>query len=477
MQFKKAPRGATPLAQRPRVSQGHLLAVAALTAAVAIAALVAPGGDVEANRSPEAEVPGAMNAAIEVAESGVDKAKAEEPAPAEAETVAEPKEPPEAAPAPAWRELIVQSGDNLSLLFKRAGYGDGDVYRIVHTAPQGKALERIYPGQTIGFLADDAGELAAVRHVIDPLHSVVYRRMDGGYSSERIDREPEVRLAWASGEIDTSLFLAGRDAGLSSNLVMELANLFGGVIDFALDPRKGDTMHVLYEELYLDGERFDEGNIIAASFTNKGETFNAFRYTDSAGQASYYNENGVSMRKAFLMAPVDFTRISSNFNLKRLHPIYKTTRPHRGTDYAAPRGTPVFASGDGRVIEAGYTRANGNYVFIQHGERYITKYLHLNKRKVRQGQRVVQSQVIGTVGSTGAATGPHLHYEFLVDGVHRNPRTIHKLLPKAKSLAAAEMPAFRSAITGVSQQLAQRQTETRLASAGGPSTGTATAAP
>ena len=315
-----------------------------------------------------------------------------------------------------------------------------------------------------------------MRHVIDPLHSVVYRRMDGGYSSERLEREPEVRLAWGSGVIDSSLFFAGRDAGLSIALVMELANLFGGVIDFALDPRKGDTLHVLYEELYLNGEKFDDGNIVAASFTNKGETFNAFRYTDEAGQVSYYNENGVSMRKAFLMAPVDFTRISSNFNLKRLHPIYKTTRPHRGTDYAAARGTPVFASGDGRVIEAGYTRANGNYVFIRHGERFVTKYLHLNKRKVREGQRVVQSQVIGTVGATGAATGPHLHYEFLVDGRHRNPRTVHKLLPKAKSLASAEMPAFRGAIATVSQQLARRQTETRLASAAD-SSGDATAAP
>ncbi|MEQ8515278.1 MAG: peptidoglycan DD-metalloendopeptidase family protein, partial [Chromatocurvus sp.] len=276
-------------------------------------------------------------------------------------------------------------------------------------------------------------------------------------------REPETRQAWASGEIESSLFLAGRDAGLSSNLIMELANVFGGVIDFVLDPRRGDTMHVLYEELYLDGEKFADGRIIAASFTNRGETFNAFRYTDRAGRNSFYNEEGVSMRKAFLMAPVDFTRISSNFNLARKHPIYKTTRPHRGTDYAAPRGTPVFAAGDGRVIETGYTRANGNYVFIQHGEKYITKYLHLNKRKVSEGQRVVQSEVIGTVGATGAATGPHLHYEFLVSGVHRNPRTIHKQLPKAKSLAAAEMPAFRSSITGAAQQLAQLQSGSRLA--------------
>ena len=169
------------------------------------------------------------------------------------------------------------------------------------------------------------------------------------------------------------------------------------------------------------------------------------------------------MRKAFLMAPLDFTRVSSNFNMRRKHPIYKTTRPHRGTDYAAPTGTPVYAAGDGRGIKAGYGRANGNYVFIQHGEKYVTKYLHLHKRKVKQGQRVSQSQIIGTVGATGAATGPHLHYEFVVNGVHRNPRTIHKQLPKAKALAAAEMPRFRQAIAGASEQLAALQSDDKLA--------------
>ncbi len=195
-----------------------------------------------------------------------------------------------------------------------------------------------------------------------------------------------------------------------------LANIFGGVIDFVQDPRKGDTIHLVYEDLYLDGKKYKDGDIIAASFTNQGKTFNAFRYTDANGDASYYNEQGVSMRKAFPVGAVDFTRISSNFNPRRLHPIYKTSRPHRGTDYAASRGTPVFAAGDGRVYKTGYSKANGNYVFIQHGEQYVTKYLHLHKRKVKKGQRVSQSQVIGTVGSTGAATGPHLHYEFLMNG-------------------------------------------------------------
>jgi murein DD-endopeptidase MepM/ murein hydrolase activator NlpD len=452
-------RGATPLKTTPGIGQHHLIALVGLTALVALVALVAPGGDVEANR------PDVLDAdAIAQTATPLEPAVAATERPVvETEAPASDFQPEPAAAASPWQEFIIQSGDNLSLLFKRAGYSNRDVYEIVNTAPQGKALERIYPGQTLAFLADDEGGLGAVKHVIDPLQSVVYRRMDGGFSSEKLTREPEVRQAWASGEIESSLFLAGRDAGLSNNLIMELANVFAGVIDFVLDPRQGDTMHVLYEELYLDGEKLSDGRILAASFTNRGETFNAFRYTDNAGRDTFYNEEGISMRKAFLMAPVDFTRISSDFNLARKHPIYKTTRPHRGTDYAAPRGTPVFAAGDGRVIEAGYTRANGNYVFLQHGEKYITKYLHLHKRKVSKGQRVVQSQVIGTVGATGAATGPHLHYEFLVAGVHRNPRTIHKQLPKARSLAAAELPAFKASIAESAQQLARLQSETRLA--------------
>jgi murein DD-endopeptidase MepM/ murein hydrolase activator NlpD len=295
------------------------------------------------------------------------------------------------------------------------------------------------------------------------LETAIYWRTDSGFASKVETLVPEVRESWATGEITSSLFLAGQRAGLSQKIIMDMANIFGGVIDFALDPRKGDTIQVIYEELYLGAEKYKDGDIVAASFTNNGKTYDAFRYENANGEVNYYNEDGVSMRKAFLLAPLDFSRISSNFNLRRLHPIYKTTRPHRGTDYAASRGTPVFAAGDGRVIKAGYSRANGNYVFIQHGEQYVTRYLHLHKRKVKKGQRVSQSQVIGTVGSTGAATGPHLHYEFLMNGIHRNPRTIHKKLPKAKSLPTAEMAAFRQAISEASTQLAALRSSNQLA--------------
>lgn len=357
----------------------------------------------------------------------------------------------------------MNSGDTLSLIFKRAGYNDQDVQNVITQSLDGKSLERLFPGQTIAFQANESGELIGVLHAKSPLETVSYQLTETGFESHTETRTPETREAWTTGVITSSLFLAGQEAGLSQSMILEMANIFGGVVDFALDPRRGDTLQLVYEELYIDGEKLKDGAIIAASFTNKGETFNAFRYTDANGDTNYYNEEGVSMRKSFLMAPLDFTRISSNFNMHRMHPIYRTTRPHRGTDYAAPTGTPVYAAGDGRVAQAGYSSSNGNYVFIQHGDQYVTKYLHLQKRMVGTGQRVSQSQVIGTVGSTGAATGPHLHYEFLVNGVNRNPRTIYKELPKAQKLPAEELISFREAINRPNFQLAVLRSSNHLA--------------
>ena len=369
-----------------------------------------------------------------------------------------------APPKPLWRDFMARDGDNLSLIFARAGFSDTDLYRVAQ-ANESTSLQRIYPGETIGFQADADGALLAVRHIQSPLLTTLYERQAAGYTAQRVTRTPDRIARNVSLMIDSSLFLAGSDAGLSDAMIMALAGIFGGVIDFVLDPRQGDTIHVLYEELMLDGQRFDDGPILAASFTNRGNTFEAYRYTDTEGDTSYYNELGVSMRKAFLRAPLDFTRVSSNFNPNRLHPIYKTQRPHRGTDYAASRGTPVYAAGDGRVIEAGYTRPNGNYIFIQHGEQFETHYLHLHRLQVKKGARVKQGEVIGTVGSTGAATGPHLHYEFLVNGVHRNPRTVHKILPKARSLSDAALPHYLASIRQTTQQLASLRDAQQLARA------------
>ena len=362
--------------------------------------------------------------------------------------ILKPDEPPI-----IWNDVIVRNGDNLSLIFNRAGFSDRDVYEVT-SSEKGRALRKIFPGQLIGFAANEDNALIAVRHIESPLKQTVYSKSEGQFVSEIITRETQTRERSVALTIDSSLFLAGDRAGLSDGIIMELAAILGGVIDFALDPRRGDEIIILFEENYFDDEKFSDGDILAASFNNNGRLVEAYRYTDSLGDTGYFDAEGVSMRKAFLKAPLDFTRVSSSFNPNRLHPIYKTKRPHRGTDYAAPRGTPVYAAGDGRVVEAGYTRPNGNYVFIQHGEGFKTHYLHLNKKRVKRGDRVKQGQVIGTVGSTGAATGPHLHYEFLVNGVHRNPRTVHKILPKAKSLPDSELERFKDAIKQPVQRIA-----------------------
>jgi len=426
----KRPKRARPARLFATLPRGHLVAVAMLAAAFGVGLSLTPAENVEANRK---SVPVALPAL-------------EEPAPTVPAGEPERERP--------WRKMAVKYGDNLSLIFQRAGLTDADVYHIVNRAEGGKSLRRIHPGQALSFQLDDNGDLAALRHELSVVKSVVYQREGDAYRVETVERTPEVHRDFHSATIQSSLYEAGLDAGMSQNTIMELANIFGGVIDFVLDPRRGDSFHVLHEELYLDGRKYRDGKVLAAEFVNRGRRFTAFRYIDDQGRAGYFSEDGVSMRKAFLLAPVDFTRISSNFDQRRLHPIYKTRRPHRGIDYAAPRGTPVFAAGDGRVTEAGYTRANGNYVVLRHGEAYTTKYLHLHKRKVKKNQRVSQNQIIGTVGSTGAATGPHLHYEFLVNGVHRNPRTIHRKLPKARSLAAAELPRFMDQTRGLRMQLA-----------------------
>lgn len=359
-----------------------------------------------------------------------------------------------------WKKQMVASGDNLSTLFYRAGLNDLDVYRISQ-AKEGKSLLNLFPGEVLRFGLDSTGKLLEMRYEKTPLDIYSFTIDKDQYQSKHVIRKPEVIKSYREGIIDESLYLAGKKAKMPDKTVMELANIFGWDIDFVFDIRKGDSFALLFEERYIDGKRLDTGNILAASFTNRGKTYKAVRYKNSQGQTSYYTPEGLSMRKAFLRTPLDIFRISSGFNLRRKHPIHKKIKAHRGVDYAAPRGTPVYASGDGRVTEAGYTRANGNYVFIQHGQTYTTKYIHLHSKKVRTGQMIKQRQVIGTVGSTGYATGPHLHYEFLVNGVHRNPRTVS--LPKASPISDSEKTRFTKMAMALLEQLNENRQATQLA--------------
>lgn len=359
----------------------------------------------------------------------------------------------------------IKSGDNLSAVFKRAGLNDNIMINLLNSCKECKSFSKLYPGHKFEFSLNDSNQLVGLRYIKDRLNEIKYEKNAESYSFEKVSRQPDIKSAYRHGIIEANLFDSAKDAKLNDKLAMELANIFGWDIDFALDLRKGDRFKVIFEEHFLNGEKLKTGNILAAEFINQGEVFRALRYKNSDGDYSYYTPEGTSMRKAFLRAPLDFRRISGNFNPRRVHPIFKTIRPHRGTDYAADRGTPVWSPGTGRVITSGYTKANGNYVVIQHGNNIQTKYLHLHKRYVKKGQKVKQKQKIGTVGSTGYSTGPHLHYEFLIAGVHRNPRTVINKLPKASAIKKSELPAFKAQTKQWLAELIQTANETQIASA------------
>ena len=361
-------------------------------------------------------------------------------------------------------EETVKSGDFLETVFKRANVENKYMYHLLHGHAEAKSLAKIFPGHKLRFVLDTQGKLVELHHIEDDLHKQVFTRLGDGYEHSIIALEPEVRLVRTSGTITHSLYGAAKEAQLEDKLTMSLANIFGWDVDFALDIRENDRFVVVYEEMYVNDKYLGSGNIIAAEFVNRGRHIQAVRYTDSQGDAQYYTPEGRNMRKAFLRAPVDFRRISSNFNPKRLHPVTKTVRPHRGIDYAANTGTPVWSSGDGKVLVSGYSKYNGNYVVIQHNNNIQTKYLHLHKRAVKTGERVRQKQKIGTVGSTGLSTAPHLHYEFLLNGVHRNPRTIVSKLPKADPVPKAERERFFAQTQSLVAQLNPIQKPTQVAS-------------
>jgi len=351
-----------------------------------------------------------------------------------------------------WTQFKVRSGDNLTKLFKRAGLDAGDVHQISQSDKE-KLLTRIRPGQVLELALGD-GELKRLRLVKNKLQSVEFIHNGDTYDLNTIERTPEIRTRFVSGDIQNSLYLGAQRAGLSDKTIMELAQIFGWDVDFALDIRKGDQFRVLFEEKYLDDKKIGYGNILAAEFTNNGDTFAAVRYTDSNNDTNYYTPDGRSMRKAFLRSPVDFRRISSGFKPERYHPVLGIKRPHRGTDYAAKTGTPIKASGDGKVIWRGTKGGYGKTIILQHGGNITTLYAHLSKYnpKVASGTRVKQGDTIGYVGMTGTATGPHLHYEFRLNGVHKNPMTVK--LPDAQPISGKELARFKS---DTSQLIAELQ--------------------
>jgi len=342
-----------------------------------------------------------------------------------------------------WQTTEIKSGESLSIIFDRIGVSKDDAQSVITSAKSSRLLQTINAGRTLAYRMDE-GRLEELAYEVDLLNTVVLKRNSKGYEAELVELKSDVRMAAASGEITRSLFLDGQAAGLSDRVIMDFTEIFGWDVDFVLDLRRGDRFKVVYEELYRAGEKVSNGRILAAEFTNQGRTLRALFYKAPDGSEGYYSEQGQAMRKAFLRAPLNFTRISSRFNLARRHPILNRLRAHRGVDYAAPMGTPIRAVANGKIEMAGTQNGYGNTVVLRHGDAYSTLYAHMSKfaKNIARGKSVQQGQLIGYVGKSGLATGPHLHYEFRINNVHHDPLTVK--LPRAISIDKTLLARFRS---------------------------------
>jgi murein DD-endopeptidase MepM/ murein hydrolase activator NlpD len=360
------------------------------------------------------------------------------------------------APEPDYQTLTltIHPGDTLDKLFRKNQLDIGQLVTISRLDEAAKRFRKIKPGDVFE-ITHDQGQLVSMYSALDLTSALQIEKQESGFSARVVERPIEKRKRFAYGVIKSSLFESAADAGLSDKTIMNLAGIFAWDVDFVLDIRSGDNYYVQWEEIWQDNQFVTDGEIIAAEFNNNGHTYRAIRFVDDTGHVDYFTPEGLSVRKAFIRAPVDFTRISSNFNPRRRHPILNTIRAHRGVDYAAPRGTPIKAAGDGKVIFRGVKSGYGNAVILQHGGNITTLYGHMSRfaSNVGVGTRVRQGQTIGYVGSTGLATANHLHYEYRVSGVHRNPRTVQ--LPNADPIADKYREQFFATAQPILEELEQ----------------------
>lgn len=440
----------------PLYPKTHLLAASGIAALLSLALLVFPSSDVEAKRttlsleldSPAEQLTQDQDAAdaaqattevsaspfAQIESSDQDASQTAQAAPAAVVT--------EEKAAPNHREVVVAKGDTLSTLFAKVGLPTTAVHEVLASGKQAKQFTQLKHGQKLEFELGADGQLNNLHSKISDLESITLTKGANGYAFNRITAKPTVRSAYVHGVINSSLSQSAARAGLSHKLTMDMASVFGYDVDFAQDIRQGDEFDVIYEQKVVNGKTVGTGPILSARFTNRGKTYTAVRYTNKQGSSSYYTADGNSMRKAFIRTPVDFARISSRFSMGRKHPILNKIRAHKGVDYAAPRGTPIKAAGDGKVLLAGRRGGYGNTVIIQHGNAYRTLYGHMQgfAKGVKTGGNIKQGQVIGYIGTTGLSTGPHLHYEFQVNGVHVDP--LGQKLPMADPIAKAERGRF-----------------------------------
>jgi murein DD-endopeptidase MepM/ murein hydrolase activator NlpD len=369
-----------------------------------------------------------------------------------------PRPPAQQPGAAATTEVVVGRNDTLDAIFRRIALDPADLAAIRQLPGIRASLDLLKPGDAIR-LTHSGGEVQELSRKVSETQTLRVVRDDAGFAArlfaaQLIDNPVQTKIRTASATIDSSLFQAAESAQISDGVALKLANVFAWDIDFVLDIREGDRFTAIYGQIYQDGKYLRDGELLAAEFVNGGKVYRAVRFVNDAGVAGYYGPDGKPMRKAFLRAPVEFTRVSSVFNPHRLHPILNLIRGHMGTDYAAPIGTPVHAAGEGRVSFAGARGGYGNAVVLAHTSGISTLYGHMSRfaRNLHVGSQVQQGDVIGYVGMTGLATGPHLHYEYLMNGVHMDPQTVK--LPGAEPLRADVMGKFRVETSGWLSELA-----------------------
>ena len=330
-------------------------------------------------------------------------------------------------------EIEIKAGDTLEELFIENNLNIGHLFQIMSSNSAEQYLKYLRPGDTI-VINHVNGEVINLTRNLNLKKALFIQRDAENFNSSIIDRDIQIRKKFGYGNIKTSLFESAIENGLTEKLIMNLTDILAWDIDFVYDVRIDDDFYILFEEIWQDDKYITDGNIIALEFNNNGRKFQAIRYTNENGVPNYFTPDGNNMSKAFIRAPLDFTRVSSNFNPNRKHPILNTIRAHRGVDYAAPKGTKIKASGDGKIIFRGVKSGYGNVIILQHGDNITTLYAHMSgfNSAFKLGDRVKQNQVIGYVGSSGLATAPHLHYEYRVNGIHKNPRTVK--LPQAQPI-------------------------------------------
>ncbi len=343
-----------------------------------------------------------------------------------------------------WREERIKRGDTIASILLRLGVDDPEAMNYLLQARGVRSLYRLIPGRAIRAVTTSGGRLEELSYLnADGKRLLVNRTSDGFEATERMP-EYEPRIMQTSGTIEYSLFGATDAAGIHENVAIQLADIFSSDIDFNRDLRTGDRFTVVYQANYFEGEFLGVGRVIAAEFTNQGKIYRAVYFEDENRRGGYYDPDGNNVRKAFLRSPLAFSRITSRYTNNRFHPVLREWRAHRGIDYGAPTGTPVRATANGWVRVAGRKGGYGNLIELRHANGYGTRYAHLSRiaKGLRSGTRVEQGQVIGYVGQTGLASGPHLHYEFLVNGAQRNPLKL--ALPPGPPITPALRAAFEA---------------------------------